>query len=80
MSGADLAEWEAFEHLHGPILIHERLDVLQAMVSYVVARSAGAKDVSPRDFLPRWDADGTRRDKDAAIVRTLLGMRRSDGN
>ena len=55
MSGADLGEWEAFERLHGPILIQERIDVAQAMISASIYRAAGAKEAEAKDFLPRWD-------------------------
>lgn len=47
-------EWTAFERLHGPILLHERLDVGFAMLNYVTAKVAGAKSVQPKDFLPQW--------------------------
>lgn len=76
MTGADLAEWTAFEQVCGPVLIHERLDAVQAMLSYVVAKVGGAKDVSsPQEFLPHWDGVQARAEADERIVRTLTGMK-----
>ena len=54
MTARELTDWLAFERTQGPILIHERIDVLIARACYVIALSAGAK-VKPGDFVVRWD-------------------------
>jgi hypothetical protein len=49
----ELMEWAAFEHVQGPILIHERIDAGFARL----AGSLGGRP--PEDYMPRWD-DGSR--------------------
>ncbi|HEU4864991.1 MAG TPA: hypothetical protein VFT76_01980 [Actinomycetota bacterium] len=56
MTGADLAEWEAFEAAYGPILLHERLDWMRAILAYVTAKAGGDRGHDLEDFLPAWDA------------------------
>jgi hypothetical protein len=54
VTGADLAEWEAYERAYGPISIHERLDTLQTALSFYTAKAGGARGVDPEDFAPSW--------------------------
>lgn len=59
-----LTEWVAFERVHGPILIHERLEAMVAVLCAVVS----GKGADPVDFLPPWDE--VKREEDA-LVRKL---------
>ncbi|MGH3598935.1 MAG: phage tail assembly protein T [Pseudonocardiaceae bacterium] len=54
MSSAELTDWMAYEQVAGP-LGGERQDLLNAMLTAVVARTAGNK-LPPEDFMPRWNA------------------------
>jgi hypothetical protein len=45
-----------FEEWYGPLLIHERLDLLLAQSAFVTARVGGSKDVEMSTFLPDWPA------------------------
>ena len=75
MTGLDLAEWEMFEALHGPILLHERIDVAAALIQAAVYRAGGAK--LNRDdlvrLMPSWDGQHEL-DEDQLIanVRSLM--------
>lgn len=44
-------QWAAFERVHGPILLHDRIEV---MVAQLCAVMSGGK---PADFLPKWDEE-----------------------
>jgi hypothetical protein len=57
-----LAEWAAFERVEGPILLHQRLDFAGALISFVVARTAGAKRARLEDFVPKWDRRPVQQD------------------
>ncbi|MFD6874536.1 MULTISPECIES: hypothetical protein [unclassified Streptomyces] len=62
---AELAEWQAYENLTGP-LGGLRGDLHAALVSAAVInsqRSKGKKVVSPIDFLPNWDTARAARKK-----------------
>jgi len=54
MSAAEFYRWRMFEEAHGPILLHDRVDLGLAQVSYVVAKMLGSKDVEMRHVLPPW--------------------------
>lgn len=45
-----------FERLHGPILLHERLDYGFALVSAVLASIFDKRRHSPSEFVPKWYA------------------------
>lgn len=79
MTGADLAEWEAFERAFGPIVPGERIDLAQAMLSSVIARSHGAKgDLTPEKFLPVWQEPPPREqtaDELVEVLRTWTGKK-----
>jgi hypothetical protein len=68
-----LAEWAAFEHVEGPILIHERIDAATAISSWVVAKAAGAKKVRLKDFLPQWDRRPVEQD-DETLRQIMEGL------
>lgn len=55
ISGAELAEWEAWEAINGP-LGPQRADILNAIQAATVANVMGGADLTPGDFIPRWDA------------------------
>ena len=44
----DLLEWEAFERVHGPVLVGDRVDLMLAQVCAILAGGNVA------DFLPPW--------------------------
>ena len=55
MSAGELTEWMAFEQVHGPILMHERVDIGLAQLCTIMARLWGGKrDYRIKDFLPGW--------------------------
>ena len=71
MTGADLAEWEVFERLHGPILLHERLDAVMASIGTAVYRAAGSKQTAKELFdalLPDWDGHRGVPDEDQLVA------------
>ena len=77
MTGHDLAEWEAFEQSFGPIVLHERIDAAQAMLSSVTARSHGAKgDLRAVKFLPQWEGPEPQTADD--MVEALRRMARKN--
>jgi hypothetical protein len=61
MSGRELTEWAAYEHLYGPILVQDRVDVGLAQLGLIMARLWGnsKKKLKVRDFMPRWYQDLT---------------------
>jgi hypothetical protein len=65
-----LAEWAAFERLEGPILLHERIDFMGALLSFVTARSHGAQKAKLTDFLPRWGQEPTPQDPE--LLRQIM--------
>lgn len=67
-----LAEWAAFEHLHGPLLVQERIDAAAAMICTVLANLFSKRSYSPSDFTPRWDGEPEQTDEDIiAVFRSL---------
>lgn len=74
MTAAELTEWAAFERVHGPVLVHDRVDALSARLCYVVALAAGAK-VKPKDFEVRWD-QAPRGETVRRGFETLMAMAR----
>ncbi|MFZ3494627.1 phage tail assembly protein T [Streptomyces sp. 5.8] len=76
---AELAEWQAYEKLTGP-LGGLRGDLHAALVSASVVnsqRAKGRKPLSPVAFLPRWDARVHKRPEElfqaALAANTALG-------
>jgi hypothetical protein len=58
ISAHELAEWQAYEEISGPIG-DERLDKLFAMLASIIANSNRAKRAKPytaEQFIPKWDA------------------------
>jgi hypothetical protein len=58
ISGRELAEWQAFEELYGPVGIEARLDRTAAMIAQQIVNMIGRpkKPFTVEDFMPRWDA------------------------
>jgi hypothetical protein len=57
MSGQELAEWQAYERVYGPIGVEERLDRTAAVIANQVANSLRGPKSKPSevdDFMPRW--------------------------
>jgi hypothetical protein len=44
----------AFEQVHGPLLIHERIDFGFAMLAWMMANAWGKRRRKFTDFLPPW--------------------------
>jgi hypothetical protein len=63
ISGHELAEWAAFEHIYGPVGVESRIDQAAALIAERITNSL--TDTKPRltqdDFMPRW---GVRRVED----------------
>lgn len=61
MSSREIAEWQAFERIEGP-LGGLRADMHAAMVVAAVVNANRSKGPGkrPADFLPRWDVDVKR--------------------
>ncbi|MEU4576604.1 hypothetical protein [Nonomuraea sp. NPDC023979] len=58
MSGRELAEWQAYERVYGPIGVEGRLDRTAAVIAKQVADSLRGPKTKPSeldDFMPRWD-------------------------
>ena len=51
----ELMEWAAYEKIHGPILIQERIDVAAATICAALIAASGGEAVNPADLLPVWD-------------------------
>lgn len=53
----ELQEWEGFERVMGPILIHERLELTSAIVAMTSAapHTPANRPLHVTDFMPRWD-------------------------
>lgn len=47
-------EWVAFERVHGPLLLHERIDYMGAMICTVLANLYSKHPIPFRRFLPPW--------------------------
>jgi hypothetical protein len=76
VSPTELQMWAAFERVEGPILMHERIDIGQAMTSYVVAAAAGAKEVTVEQFLPKWDGtEAPQRQSAEDIIAVIEGLK-----
>lgn len=52
MPAHELAEWVAWEQIHGPILVHERVDFGLARLAWMW----GPRDARLEDFMPQWGA------------------------
>ena len=74
VSSTELTEWQAYEQVSGQ-LGQERDDVLAALVSLVVANSAGSKKkLKLADFLPKWDRPRQTASQQADKIRALHVM------
>jgi hypothetical protein len=56
LSGEELGDWATFERLHGPILIHERIDAAGGLIAATIASVFSKRGYAPTDFIPKWDA------------------------
>ncbi|MDH2429313.1 hypothetical protein [Sphaerisporangium sp. TRM90804] len=57
VSGRTLAEWEAYEHLYGPIGVEARVDRAAALIAQQLAnafRPPKTREFAIEDFLPNW--------------------------
>lgn len=66
----ELARYSAFEKVHGPLWIGDRLDILFAQLTWAVAKLGGSDAEDPRPFLPEWD-EGARDQTDEDIIAAL---------
>jgi len=67
-----LAEWAAFERLHGPLLVHERIDAAAATICATVASVFGKRSYSPSDFMPKWYQPEQSAEEQMSILRSLF--------
>ncbi|MEU9972352.1 hypothetical protein [Streptomyces sp. NPDC051014] len=80
-SSAELTEWMAYEQITGP-LGGARLDILNAILTAVVANTARGKNgrrARPQDFLPKWDRN-RRMDWREMLATVKQINRRMGGN
>lgn len=76
MPAHHLAEWAAFEHVYGPILVHERVDIGLSRLLFLLARVYhDPKRPDPRwvDYLPpymQWREEA--KEQDPAILEAVL--------
>lgn len=63
MTTHELMRWAAFEQVHGPLLVHDRVDLGFAKMSYYLVSllTNGKRKHKFRDFLPKWITDQMRR-------------------
>ncbi|WP_141704159.1 phage tail assembly protein T [Planobispora rosea] len=57
ISGRELAEWQAFEEVYGPVGVEARLDHTAAVIAQHIVNVIGRpkKPFEVEDFLPHWD-------------------------
>lgn len=72
MSAAEVAEWIAYERVNGPMLAHERLEVMFAALCSLLARANG-HDTSPEDFLPFREKPAQTPEAMIATLESILG-------
>jgi len=76
MTAAELTEWVAYERVYGPILVHERIDLGFAQLSYYLVSLLGQKkrgqQYKLRDFFPGWLRDLMRRPDDGKHLGAAL--------
>jgi hypothetical protein len=63
MSSSELMAWTAFERIHGPLLVHERLDIGLAELSYYLVSIFSRKRTRLRfeKFLPPYMREAIHR-------------------
>jgi hypothetical protein len=56
ISARELAEWQAYERLYGPVGVEARVDMAAALIAERITNSLLEVRPRPRqdDFLPRW--------------------------
>lgn len=54
MPSAELTQWLAYERLHGPLLLHERIDLGFAVLTYYIVNLWSKKHHKLKEFLPPW--------------------------
>lgn len=76
ISSRELQEWAAFERVSGPILLHERLEISNALVAMTIAGMLGdGRKLDLADFVPRWDEEATpETDNSEQIVAFLRSL------
>lgn len=62
ITAPEATRWAAWERLNGPVLVHERIDVGLAYLTYMVAAAFGVKrqgggQITLRDCLPEYLRD-----------------------
>lgn len=75
MSASEAADWTAFERVHGPLLVHDRIDIGLAAVAYTIAAVAPLKRRPEfRKFLPPWLRELAAEDSVRAGFESLRQM------
>lgn len=72
MSSAELMEWAAFEQVHGPILVHDRVDFGLTQVALILANAFSKRRVDIKKVLPPWHRQQQR--SDASVAKALERM------
>lgn len=49
-----MTDWLAFEQVHGPLLVHERIDLGIALLTFRLVNLFSRKSHRLREFLPPW--------------------------
>jgi hypothetical protein len=66
-------EWSAFERVYGPVLVHERVDF---MLAVLCARIGGG---DAEDFLPQWDEEARKQSPTSMIAQLESAIAVSKG-
>jgi hypothetical protein len=77
VSAYELAAWDAFEEVSGPLLVHERVDFAGALISTLLANinAPQGRRFDVADFLPHWDQPVVKQqdtDDMIAFMRTFV--------
>jgi hypothetical protein len=65
-------EYVAYERVHGPLLMQDRLDVIGAQITWAIA-ALGGSHAEPADFLPVWD-EAAREQSDDDIIAAIRAI------
>ena len=69
----DLARYTAFERVHGPLWVGDRLDVAIASITWAILAALTDTKAKPEDFLPVWD-EAKREQSDEDIIAKLRSI------
>lgn len=67
----ELADWEGFEVVHGPLLVHDRIDAAAARICWAIRGGD-----SPDEYLPTWDYRPKRTQTPEEMIGVIRGIQR----